>query len=248
MKTVEIVFSPTGGTQKVVDIIANKWGNEIIKIDLSDPDEKFDQCHIDKDDNVIIAMPSFGGRAVKVAIDRLGKINGNNARCTIVCVYGNRAYEDTLVEMQDAASQSNFIVTSAIAAVAKHSIINQYAANRPDESDKKQLSEFADKIKDKTDAVSFVPGKRPYKKSGGASLVPKPDKNCIKCDICVNSCPVKAINSTDLKADPKKCIGCMRCVAICPHDARVVNKAMVSVAALAIKKACSQRKDNELFI
>ena len=86
------------------------------------------------------------------------------------------------------------------------------------------------------------------KKSGGASLVPKPDKNCIKCDICVNSCPVKAINTTDLKADPSKCIGCMRCVAICPHEARVVNKAMVSVAALAIKKACSQRKDNELFI
>ena len=104
MKTVEIVFSPTGGTQKVVDIIANKWGYEIAKIDLSDPDEKFDQCQINKDDNVIIAMPSFGGRAVKVAIDRLGKINGNNARCTIVCVYGNRAYEDTLVEMQDAAS------------------------------------------------------------------------------------------------------------------------------------------------
>ncbi|MDD7227253.1 MAG: 4Fe-4S binding protein, partial [Firmicutes bacterium] len=218
------------------------------KIDLSDPDEKFDQCQINKDDNVIIAMPSFGGRAVKVAIDRLGKINGNNARCTIVCVYGNRAYEDTLVEMQDAATQSNFIVTSAIAAVAKYSIINQYAANRPDESDKKQLGEFADKIKDKKDAVSFVPGSRPYKKSGGASLVPKPDKNCIKCDICVNSCPVKAINTTDLKADPSKCIGCMRCVAICPHEARVVNKAMVSVAALAIKKACSQRKDNELFI
>ena len=35
MKTVEIVFSPTGGTQKVVDIIANKWGYEIIKIDLN---------------------------------------------------------------------------------------------------------------------------------------------------------------------------------------------------------------------
>ena len=46
----------------------------------------------------------------------------------------------------------------------------------------------------------------------------------------------------------KKCIGCMRCVKQCPHKARKVNGAMVSIAAMAIKKACSVRKENELFL
>ena len=32
------------------------------------------------------------------------------------------------------------------------------------------------------------------------------------------------------------------------QSARKVNGAMVKVAALAIKKACSERKSNELFI
>ena len=51
-----------------------------------------------------------------------------------------------------------------------------------------------------------------------------------------------------LTADTKKCVSCMRCVKLCPHNARKVNGAMVSVAALAIKKACSPRKENELFM
>ena len=35
MKVVQIVFSPTGGTQKVVDIITSQWENSINKIDLT---------------------------------------------------------------------------------------------------------------------------------------------------------------------------------------------------------------------
>ena len=41
---------------------------------------------------------------------------------------------------------------------------------------------------------------------------------------------------------------CMRCVAQCPHAARKVNQAIVAVAALSLKKVCSQRKSNELFV
>ena len=94
-------------------------------------------------------MPSFGGRAPAVAIERLKQISGNGAKCTLVCVYGNRAYEDTLVEMEDAANHCGFQVVAAIAAVAEHSILSQYASNRPDASDEKQLVNFADQIADK---------------------------------------------------------------------------------------------------
>ena len=218
---------------------------------MSDTKTDFTKCVIDKEDQVLIAMPSFGGRAPAVAIERLKKIAGNGAKCTLVCVYGNRAYEDTLVEMEDAAKESGFQVVAAVAAVAavaEHFIMPQYSAGRPDASDKKQLEQFAEQIADKTEAVVSIPGNRPYKKAGGAGLVPKVNKSCKKCGLCAESCPVQAIDPASFAANAKKCISCMRCVKQCPEKARKVNGAMVSIAAMAIKKACSVRKENELYI
>ena len=48
--------------------------------------------------------------------------------------------------------------------------------------------------------------------------------------------------------DKSACVSCMRCVGLCPAGARELNGVMVSAAALALKKACSVRKDNELFL
>ena len=113
---------------------------------------------------------------------------------------------------------------------------------------------FGEKIFDKlkrADCTSAlqIPGNRPYKKAGGAGLVPKADKRCTGCGLCAKNCPAQAISKANLKtADSKKCISCMRCVTECPESARKVNEAMVSIAALAMKKACSERKSNELYI
>lgn len=248
MNTVEIIFSPTGGTEKVAHIIGSHWSESTVRIDLSDAKTDFAKCAISKEDQVLIAMPSFGGRAPAVAIERLKKIAGNGAKCTLVCVYGNRAYEDTLAEMEDAAKESGFRVVAAVAAVAEHSIMPQYAAGRPDASDKKQLEQFAEQIAGKTEAVVSIPGNRPYKKAGGAGLVPKAGQSCTKCGLCAANCPVQAIDPANFTADAKKCISCMRCVKQCPEKARSVNGAIVSIAAMAIKKVCSVRKENELYM
>ena len=248
MSTVEIVFSPTGGTEKVARILGGCWDDNAVVIDLSDAETDFSKCSIDSGDQVIVAMPSFGGRAPAVAIERLAKIEGNGSKCTLVCVYGNRAYEDTLVEMEDAAKKSGFTVVAAIAAVAEHSIMPRYAAGRPDASDRKQLEQFAGLIAGKTEAVGSIPGNRPYKKAGGAGLVPKVGKGCTKCGLCASNCPVGAIDPVTFKADSKKCISCMRCMRQCPKNCRSVNSLMVSIASMAIKKACSARKENELYL
>lgn len=248
MNTLEIIFSPTGGTEKAAHIIGGHWSENTVKIDLSDANTYFSECKIAGEDMVLIAMPSFGGRAPAVAIKRLKQIAGNGAKCTLVCVYGNRAYEDTLAEMEDAAKESGFCVIAAIAAVAEHSILPQYAANRPDASDKKQLAQFAEQIAGKAESAVSIPGNRPYKKAGGAGLVPKIGKSCTKCGRCAENCPVQAIDRASFVTDPKKCISCMRCIKQCPHHARKVNRVMVSIAAMAMKKACSARKENELFL
>lgn len=248
MNVVEIVFSPTGGTRKAARIISRRWSENITEIDLSDCGIDFSKCAIDKEDRVLIAMPSFGGRAPAAAIERLKEISGNGAECTLICVYGNRAYEDTLAEMEDAAKESGFRVTAAVAAVAEHSIMPQYAAGRPDISDIKQLENFADQIAADTADTSAIPGNRPYKKAGRVGLVPKAGKDCTKCGVCAKNCPVQAVDPIKFTADSKKCISCMRCVKQCPEHARKVSSAMVSAASIALKKVCSVRKENELFL
>ena len=124
---------------------------------------------------------------------------------------------------------------------------------REDSADRSQLSGFARKISEKLQSGSLkkpaIPGNRPYKKAGGVGLVPKAGSSCTECGLCARQCPVQAIDPKSPRtADGKKCISCMRCVSICPQKARKVNGVMVSAAALAIKKACSVRKENELFI
>lgn len=253
MKLYDIVFSPTGGTQKVAALLADALDGEVTRVDLTDSKQDFHTVSLTQEDAAIIAVPSYGGRVPAVAVERLTMLNGQGARAVLVCVYGNRAYEDTLVELEDAAKQAGFRVIAAVAAVAEHSIARQFAAGRPDAQDAKQLSDFAGQIQAKLSAGDStepeIPGNRPYKKAGGAGMVPKPTKACTKCGICAAECPVQAIDKENpKKVDEKACISCMRCISVCPHSARKVSPVMLSAASLMLKKVCAERKDCELFL
>lgn len=253
MKLYDLVFSPTGGTQKVAAALTGGLAGEAIKVDLTDSNADFHAVHLTQEDVAVISVPSYGGRVPAAAVERLTSLNGHGARAILVCVYGNRAYEDTLVELEDAAKQAGFRVIAAVAAVAEHSIARQFAAGRPDAQDAKQLSEFARKIQAKLSAGDStepaIPGNRPYKKAGNVGMVPKPTKECTKCGVCTAECPVQAIDQKDpKKVDKNACISCMRCISVCPHSARKLNPVMLSVASLALKKVCSERKDCKLFL
>ena len=79
MRIVEIIFSPTGGTEKVAHAFAEGWQGEVKTIDLADPEKDFSTCAVAEDDQVLIALPSFGGRVPTIATERLTRIPGNGA-------------------------------------------------------------------------------------------------------------------------------------------------------------------------
>lgn len=103
MRVFDIVFSPTGGTERASGYIANALEGETVAVDLTDSGLGFRTVAMTKEDVAVIAVPSYGGRVPAVAAERLGMMRGNGAQAVLVCVYGNRAYEDTLVELEDAA-------------------------------------------------------------------------------------------------------------------------------------------------
>lgn len=80
MRIVQIVFSPTGGTQRVADLITGAWGLPVTQFDLSDPAAGCTELQLDSQDLVLIAVPSFGGRVPALAIQRLGNISGGGAQ------------------------------------------------------------------------------------------------------------------------------------------------------------------------
>lgn len=148
--------------------------------------------------------------------------------------------------------KAGFHVIAAVSAVAEHSILHQYATGRPDENDDNQLTEFGNQILEKTgsgnESTPSILGNRPYKKSS-AVLIPKANASCSGCGLCADKCPAGAIDRKKPgMTDKSKCISCMRCVAVCPKHARKVSGFMTAVAGMAIKKACSVRKECELFI
>ena len=115
----------------------------------------------------------------------------------LVCVYGNCAYEDTLTELQDLAARQGLYVIAAVAAVAKHSILHQYAAGRPDTEDIRILRNFGEKIFQQIksgpvqETVLSLPGSRPYKAYGGVGMIPKANKNCTKCGLYSKNYPTQ---------------------------------------------------------
>ena len=253
MKTFKIIFSPTGGTEKIADILTDTFTGQTETIDLSNRHFDGSALRLQPSDLAVIAMPCFGGRIPKVAKDRLLQMDGNGCKAVVVNVYGNRAYDDALLEEVNAAKEAGFEVISAIAAVAEHSIMHEYAAGRPDAQDVDQLIDFASRIAfqlagETPFAEPLVPGNEPYCKEGAVPLTPQIKGNCIKCGTCAESCPVGAIEPVKFKANPKDCIACMRCIKVCPVRVRKVNGMLVKVASMAIKKQESTRKQNELYL
>ncbi len=247
-----ILFSPTGGTKQAAEILAGELFGEQRVIDLCDP--AFSGASLDAGDAAIFAIPSYAGRVPCTAAERMARIKGNGAKAILLCVYGNRAFDNTLAEMKDQAEKTGFRPVAAVAALAEHSMTRKVAAGRPDDADVVVLQEMAAKIKAKLDSGDStpvqVPGSVPDQSMGnfGGKMAPKASENCSHCGICAMKCPTQAIDAETMEADKGKCIGCMRCISVCPSGSRKMSVILESLGGVALSVLCSHRKENALFL
>lgn len=253
MKLNKIYFSPTGSTKKVVNLIASVWSDEASEIDCSIASCDYRTYSFEKDDVCIIGVPSFGGRVPQVALEHIQQMSAKDTPTILITSFGNRDYDDTLLELLDTVKQQGFHVIAAVAAVCEHSIMHQFGEGRPNEEDKKELLEFANESKQMIDhklvyEEIVVKGNRPYREYGGLPLKPKTNSSCSACGLCASLCPVNAIPLDNPSETIKeKCITCMRCISICPTHARKLNSAILLAATTKMKKSCSTPKANEFF-
>ncbi len=175
--TVRLVyFSPTKTTQKILEGIAQGTAiGKVEHLDLTPPEAKTAGPDEMQDELVLLGVPVYGGRVPLEAVPRLQQLKANATPAVIIVVYGNREFEDALLELRDLARASGFIPVAGGAFIGEHSFASDttpIANGRPDPEDLKKAKEFGMMIRgklkgiDSIDAVSRleVPGNSPYKK------------------------------------------------------------------------------------
>lgn len=193
----------------------------------------------------------------KAALSRFSGLVGDNTSIIIFVTYGNRHYDDALLELKDLVSSKGFRVIGAAAFVTEHSIVPSIGKDRPDSEDISLVNFFSDKLKQKIyDTHDFqkdilIPGNHPYRNYQSIFAKPHGNNKCIKCMLCYQKCPVHAIEKQNpRKTTREKCVTCMRCVNLCPVKARKLSKLdnIVARQFLLLIKKCSLRKISEIFL
>lgn len=258
-----VSFSPTNTTRTVLEAIAKGMGIPISSvIDMTKPENRRNPgCDLNNGP-VLIGAPVYGGRLPKDAADCFKLIRGSGNPAILTVLYGNREYEDALLELKDIAVESGFFPLAACAFIGEHSFSSKkypIAPNRPDASDLETAFSFGKQIagllthESKPIRIAPVetPGNFPYKDGMPAGAFPFIDVTsaCDDCGICISACPKEAINETDnYSTIDEKCIFCCACIKACPQEARVIKDGPIYEKAKWLNKNCSKRKSPELFL
>lgn len=244
-------FSPTGGTKKIGESFCAGVAEKTCAIHLGAKDVEVAPASCDF---VVVAAPVFAGRIPAIVIEKIKGLNGRDKKVVTLAVYGTRAYEDALLELNHTVAQCGFDIVASAALIAQHSMVPIVGNGRPDAKDIKDIQDFAKKVlakmeSRKTDAVA-VPGQYPYKDHMTVSTTPICTQSCDKCGVCERICPTGAIHITENETvtELEKCILCMACVAHCPGKVRVLPAPMQDGLNQKLGVLKEVRRENEYFL
>lgn len=268
-----ICFSPTHTSRTIAEAVAagmnGKPGGtdghagasqQIRTVDLT-LDRSDSPITVGAGETVVLGTPVYAGRVAPEAVRRLRRIQvaaGASVPAVLTVTYGNRDYEDALVELYDLAVSIGLSPFAAGAFIGEHSYSTPempVAEGRPDTLDLADARIFGGECARKLNSSgAFAPfhikGNRPYKevKHSGNQTVPETANGCPLCGECVMVCPTGAV-SIDLNArkvltDPALCIRCCACVRACPAGLRTYTTPFTAF----LHEHCSARRDPETFL
>ena len=245
-------FSPTKTTKKVTETIAAAIG-EFGSVDLTNPFARKMKYMYGEGDVLVLGYPVYGGRIPEVILEVLKKLQGEDTLAIVVGVYGNRAYEDALIEGYDILAERGFKVIAAGAFIGEHSYTNLVGTDRPDEEDLEIAADFGKQIREKIAAgyleTPEIPGNRPYKKGmPDMPFRPEVKPTCSGCGACVKVCPMQIIDKKNPCVTGEGCILCCACVKKCTRNARYFDAAPLHKITTMLETNCLERKEPELFI
>jgi ferredoxin len=258
-----VCFSPTGTTKAVIQGIARGMDQRVTGlIDITRPDARKKALRTYENELLIIGVPVYMGRVPALITEWLKAIEAHNTPTAAVVVYGNRAYEDALLELKNILTQCGCKVIGGAAFIGEHSFSSDEAPTakgRPDTDDLKLAELFGRKLQDKINGIKSVdllpdpniPGCHPYRWDGRLwtlDFISVSDA-CIACGICAERCPAGAVDPANSRAiDKEKCITCCACIKNCPQKARIMKSGPVKDASVRLGNLYKERKEPEFLI
>lgn len=256
-------FSPTGTTKKVLEAVAEGFGAAATqRVDLTRPEVREQALSTSENELLVVGVPVYMGRVPALLSDWLGMVKAQNTPVVCVAVYGNRVYDDALLELKDVLVQSCCVPVAGAAYIGEHSFSSEatpIAHGRPDSDDLQDAIAFGQKVQEKVDSIESVmqipelqvDGNHPY---GGVTQLWDVDfiavsEDCTQCGVCAKVCPVGAIDPQDSRQiDIQKCITCCACIKKCPQNARSMKPSPVEDASKRLNNLFSEPKQPEWFL